>query len=106
MRAGKLDRIITLNRPGEQTGVNEWNEPVFSDPLELELRAQMEQQSGREFFAAGTVGAVRQVVFRIRYLDDVRVTDTIMWDGAGFNIREVRELGRRKGLELHCEGSA
>lgn len=103
MRAGTLDREIKLVRE-EEIGRTPLNEPIY-ETTETPLWASFQQQSGREYLAAGQIGAARQVVFRIRWIANVAVTNTITYDGAELNIQEVREIGRRRALELHCVGA-
>lgn len=103
MRAGTLDRKIVLVRE-EEIGRNPYNEPIYGT-TETPLRASVQQQSGKEYLAAGQVGAPRQVVFRVRWIANVSVTNTVQYADAEFNIQEVREIGRRRALELHCVGA-
>ncbi len=103
MRAGLLYRRVTLQRFTEIDDgwgtVQEWAD-LFS------TRAQVLQQSGREFFEAGGLAAVRRVVFRLRFRAGVTVLDRVMYRGLAHNIEDVRELGRGAGLELHTVANA
>lgn len=103
MRAGTLDREIILVRE-EEIGRNEFNEPLY-ELTETSLWASVQQQSGKEYLAAGQVGAARQMVFRVRWIANVTVVNAIKYGGTEFNIQEVREIGRRRALELHCVGA-
>lgn len=100
MKAGPLDRRIIVRRK-MVTGENDWGEPITETVDVATIWASVRQESGREFFAAASVSAERKVVFRMRWLDGVTVTDHVRYDGRDHNIQEVRELGRRIGLELH-----
>jgi head-tail adaptor len=42
------------------------------------------------------------VIFRIRYLAGVTTAHRIVFGDIRFDIVEVKELGRRKALELRC----
>ncbi|SDD71982.1 phage head closure protein [Rhodospira trueperi] len=64
--------------------------------------ANVRQLSGREFIGAEAVQAERKAVFTVHWVDGLDTTATVEWDGATWNIREVREVGRREALELHC----
>lgn len=105
MRAGRLDRTIVVEGDAEEIGRDPFNAPIYGPPLRLVMRASVEQQSGREFFAAQTVMASRRVVFRIRFVAGLTVRNRVVYEDITHNIVEVREIGRRKGLELHTEAS-
>jgi SPP1 family predicted phage head-tail adaptor len=77
--------------------------------------AKVEQQSGREFFATAQEVSERKTVFRMRYMPDLTVLDRVIYPEVDlgsppedppaanvYDISEVRELGRREGIELHA----
>jgi len=101
MRSGKLDRIIRIDRysagvPDEYGNV----QPIW-DALAT-LRAQIIQASTEEFIRAYGASDETVIVFRTRWLAGVTNADRIHHDGGYFNIKEVKEVGRRKGLELRA----
>ncbi|WP_035724641.1 phage head closure protein [Fodinicurvata fenggangensis] len=100
MRAGKLDRRITIERL--VTGTDPYGAPTETWQTLASVWAQVLQESGQEFFAADAIQAERRVVFRIRYRDDLAMTDRVTYGDWQHDIHEIRELGRRDGLELHC----
>lgn len=101
MRAGNLDRRITIQTVG--TIVDDYGREVPGGTVDLAtVWASMQQQGGREFIAADAVQAERKVVFRLHYVSGLDEAMTVLHDGMEYDIREVRELGRRQGLELHC----
>ena len=100
MRAGRLDRLIVVQRSTHT--VNEYGTPVFAWSDVATLRAQLVEARTEEFLASGASDKTL-AVFRTRYLDGVGNADRILHDGKVFNIREVKEIGRRKGLELRAE---
>jgi SPP1 family predicted phage head-tail adaptor len=104
MRAGALDRRVTIQR-----------KTVIQDPYGEEIEtwtdlatvsAQVTQQSGREFLAAETVQAVVRVLFRLRWIADIQATDRVIYGGRSHDIQEVKELGRREGLDLMTVAAA
>ncbi|MEF2074352.1 phage head closure protein [Consotaella aegiceratis] len=102
MRAGELDRTIVIQSYANT--VDEYGTPVetwtdFSPPV----RAQIVQQSTDEFLASYGESDNFAVVFRIRWLSGVTTDHRVVYDGKNLNIRETKEIGRRKGLELRCE---
>lgn len=102
MRAGKLDRTIIIQRWEEQPEPDEYG-TVKPDWVNLAtLRAQIIQSSTEEFIRAYGASDETVVVFRTRFLGGVTNANQIIYDGAAFNIKEVKEIGRRKGLELRA----
>ncbi|MAA98671.1 MAG: head-tail adaptor protein [Stappia sp.] len=102
MRAGKLDRLITLQ--GVTHTVDAYGTPVetwadFAPPV----RAQVVQSSTDEFLQAYGETDSFAVVFRIRWLAGVTPDLRVSYEGKTLNIREIKEIGRCKGLELRCE---
>ena len=104
MQAGKLDRRITIEREGETvdgngTVVTAWT-PIATVP------AQRVQQSTDEFLETFGDDVKTAIVFRIRYRPGVQMTDRIVYQGTAFDLVELKEIGRRVGLELRCEATA
>ncbi|MEX1244869.1 MAG: phage head closure protein [Thermoanaerobaculia bacterium] len=98
MRAGKLDRTITIERV--TTTVNEFGTPGETWTEHLVLRAQVIRQSTEEFIR-NAMGASSEeaVVFRTRFAD-VTLADRLIFDGDVFTIKELRPLGRDRGLDI------
>lgn len=102
MRAGKLDRVLTIERylPGTPDRYGTVADG-FATPMTL--RAQVVKSSTEEFMQiAGTMDK-SIVIFRIRFLAGVTTADRVTYDGVAFDIREAKEIGRRRALELRCE---
>lgn len=98
MKAGPLDRWATIQR---KTIIrDEFNEPIETWADVATVSAQVVQQSGREFLSADQIQAERRVLFRTRWIEGVTVLDCISYGGRLHNIQDVKELGRREGLEL------
>lgn len=101
MRAGKLDRTIRIDRY-DAGAVNEYGTPTPAFTPLATLRAQVVQASTEEFIRAFGASDESVIVFRTRWLADVTNADRIHYEGEFFNIKEVKEIGRRKGLELRA----
>ena len=106
MRAGGLDRRMTLERFTSEP------DPIYGTPIKTwaplaTVWAEVRQQSGREYLSAqgAMMVAERLVVFFIRWYPDLTVQDRVVHDGRVHDIREVREIGRRDGVELHCKAA-
>jgi SPP1 family predicted phage head-tail adaptor len=103
MRAGKLDKTITLERQTETV--------LASGAVSLAwaalatVRAEIVQQSATDFLTGFGDGVAGNVIFRIRYLAGVTTADRVASAGQTYAIKEVTEIGRRKGLELRAVSS-
>lgn len=99
MRAGKLDRSIIIQRFTSEP--NEYGTPVETWATVATLRAQIIQSSTEEFIRGGAVDET-VIIFRTRWLAGVTTADRIEYEDQAFNIKETKEIGRRKGLELRA----
>jgi head-tail adaptor len=102
MRAGNLDREIAIDawaagEPNEYGTVTEGWTPFAT------VRAQLVQASTDEFLTGHGEADKRVVIFRIRWLEGVTTTHRVNHGSQNLNIREIKEIGRRKGMELRCE---
>lgn len=101
MRAGKLDRRIRLERYNADAR-NELNEIVPSWSLIAEVWAQQRPNRGAERFQSGQLSGQIVMTFHIRWRGDVMREDRIVYEGRAYNIKDLRELGRRSVLEIDC----
>lgn len=101
MRAGSLDREITIGRIVNAPNPTEpW---IPGEPTWIEVaavRAQLFQADTEEFIRTFGEAQVATVIFRIRYVDGVQLTDQVIYGNTLYDLKEVKEIGRRKGLEL------
>lgn len=98
MRAGKLDRQITIERSTEAlndhgTSAETWT-PIAA------VRAQLVEASTEEFRRAYGTSSDTVTIFRIRFVDGVTLGDRVAYGEQHHNIKEIKEIGRRRGLEL------
>lgn len=101
MRAGKLDRTIRIDK-WSSDAVNDYGTPIEAfEPLAT-LRAQIIQSSTEEFIENGGATDDTIIIFRTRYLAGITNADRIHYDGDFYNVKETKEIGRRKGLELRA----
>jgi SPP1 family predicted phage head-tail adaptor len=101
MRAGKLDRTIRIDRYNA-TSVDDYGTPGDSWEVLATLRAQVVQASTDEFIRSQGAVVETVIIFRTRFLSGVTTADRIHYQDGDFNIKEVKEIGRREGLELRC----
>lgn len=99
MRAGKLDRIVTLRRY-VTVGKNPLGESIKEWSDVIDLPAQQRPNRGDERFAAQQLSGSAVMTFHVRYRDDISVEDRLFYDGREWNITDVREVGRNKLTEI------
>lgn len=101
MRAGRLDRRITISR----------NFPVVSESGSVSdgwtdlatVRASVKYNRGSERFTVQQLVGKTFVTFTCRWsnqVSDLAVTDRVTYEGRAFDIHDVRELGNREGMEI------
>ncbi len=102
MRAGKLDQKIEIRRQADDA-VDEYGNPIPGTITTIAtLRAQIIQASTEEFIRAWGANSETVIIFRTRWLDDMTLDDQVRHDGVDFNLKEIKPIGRRRGLELRC----
>ena len=98
MRAGALDRRITIERPAEVQDAA--GQPVPGWDLVAERWAQKRDVRGRERFAAEQTIGEETAVFVIRWLAGIDATMRVVHDGKVYDIQGLAEIGTRDGLEI------
>lgn len=101
MNIGKLDRRITIERLTETVKpsgsvVEVWS-PIAS------VWAETLQQTATEYFTGYGEAETGSMIFRIRFLADITTADRVTYNGTAYNLKEIKELGRRDALELRGE---
>lgn len=106
MRAGKLDRRLTIERFTE-TGRNELNEPIMVWAEVATVWAQQRPDRGSERFAAAQVSGTSVMTFHIRHRDDLTQKDRLVYEGRVYEIiAPPREIGRRVVTEIDAVARA
>lgn len=100
MRAGKLDRTITIERQTETVAAsgsvsNGWTAIAT-------VRAEIVQQSANEFLSGFGETENSTIIFRVRYLPGITTADRVTYNGKPYDLEEIKEIGRRRGLELRA----
>jgi SPP1 family predicted phage head-tail adaptor len=100
VRAGRLDRRITIQRRTETTNPSN-NESIFNWVDVVTCWAEFESNRGQEFFSANQKQAETVGLFRMRYFPGIVAEMRIIFDGSYFDITAVNPMrGRNTGLEL------
>lgn len=100
MRAGKLDKTITVQRFA--SAVDDYGTETQAWSTVATVRAQVIQSSTEEFLKAFGTTPESAIVFRIRHRDGIVLADRVAYAGRAYDLKEIKELGRREGLELRC----
>lgn len=101
MRAGKLDKLITLQRNVESKSSTGAVTSVWTDLATV--RAEIVQQSADEFLTGFGEAETTAIIFRVRYVAGITTADRVLYAGNPYDLNEISEIGRRRGLELRCE---
>jgi SPP1 family predicted phage head-tail adaptor len=104
MRAGKLDRVITLQR--SNVAKNEHHVPVTAWLNIATVRAEIVTQSTVEFLTGFGAAESGTIVFRIRYLPGITTADRVFYAGKVYDLKEITAIGRGRGLELRAVATA
>lgn len=103
MRAGRLDRRIAIQRK-DVTQSDSGEEVVTLTTIATVWAEKIENRGDERFTAKQLVGhAVR--TFRFRWstaTKQITTEHSIVYDGRSFDITDVREIGRREGIEIDC----
>ena len=100
MRSGKLDRLIKIKRQGA-SAIGDYGEPQDgADGVIHTLRASLIEASSEEFIRDFGADTEEITIFKTRFVDDIKTSDTVDYAGRIHDIKELKELGRRRGLEI------
>lgn len=100
MRAGKLDNTITIRSVAYVDDGYGGQIPAETDFATM--RAQIIEESTEEFVRNYGTVTERLRIFRTRWLDGVTLEMVVVHDGDAYNIKQIKRIGRRRGLELRC----
>lgn len=100
--AGKLDRTIRIERAHRVIGAAGQESVAWTTVATV--RAELLQADAVEVAGPHGITSTDSLAFRLRHLAGITPADRVAYDGRAFNIRSVKEIGRRRALELICEG--
>lgn len=98
MRAGELDRRITLKEPVRTTDTAGGIVTTYTDVATVS--AKKRDVSGREKFRAEQVNAELTTRFTIRYRSDIQNDWRIVFKSKDYDILVIRETERNAVLEI------
>lgn len=98
MRAGKLDRRLTIRRYTASTDNFGGEAKTWGDVATV--WAQQRPIRGDERFSVQQVAGRKVQTFHIRYYGSLTTADRVLYEGREYNVTDVRELGRREVTEF------
>lgn len=103
MKSGKLDRHITIERSAET--IDDYGRTATTWSTIATVRAEILQATTAEFLRSYGEAETSAIAFRIRAIPgvEIRTSDRVAYAGEAFNLVEIREIGRRRWLELRAE---
>jgi SPP1 family predicted phage head-tail adaptor len=102
MRAGRLNRLVTIERR-EQIGWIGINEPEYGWVPVAKFWAERFGETETELNATNQVVAKTTAKFRTHYVAGITTVDRLICEGTTFDILGVIELGYRKGTEITAQ---
>lgn len=103
MRAGSMDRRVTIQRKSITQSDSGQETVAWVDVAQV--WAQKIENRGAERFATQQFVGHAIKTFRFRWSSTVAEVTTehrISFDGRAYDITDVREIGRREGIEVDC----
>lgn len=100
MRAGKLDKLIYIER--NTATIDDYGVPSEGWDYITWVRAQIIQTSTEEFLKGFGETSETAIIFRIRYREGLKVSDRVTYEERHYDVKEIKELGRRAGMDLRC----
>lgn len=100
MRAGKLDRRISLQRktavpdPDTNENIETWTSYLTGVPASVEYDRGTEQSQG------AILSAINYVYFTIRYRPGIKEEDRILFEGRIYDIQFIAEPRRRQEIRI------
>lgn len=99
MRAGKLDRTITVHRLAETVGASGAVSTVWENLMTV--RAEVREVTADEVATGFGAAEAETLVFVTRWHPSPITTgDRIMFDGKSYDLKQIAEIGRREGWKL------
>jgi SPP1 family predicted phage head-tail adaptor len=91
--AQELAHRVVLQR--QTTTTNEWGEQETTWATYADTFARVDPLVGREYFAAAQVQSEQSVKFTLRWRDDVKASDRLLYGGGTFDIQSAIDVGGR-----------
>lgn len=100
LKAGAMDRVITIESVA--VTLSDAGDTIETWSTVITTRAELIQSSAKEFMKSFGAASVTTCIFRTRWLDNITLANRVNYSGTYYLIKEIGEIGRRRGLELRC----
>src|SRR4051794_1564927 len=100
MRAGKLNQTITIERHAEV--LDDYGVPRETWAPIATMKAEIVQASSDEFLSSAGQASETVIIFRTRFIEMTPADRVSSTTGQVFNVKELRPIGRRSGLEIRA----
>ena len=101
MKAGRMSETVTIERETEAVSPAGTVTPTWATIATR--RAEVIQAGTTDLLKPFGEEGQAAIVFRVRYVADVTTKDRLTYRGQAYDIRDIKEIGRRRGLDLRCE---
>jgi SPP1 family predicted phage head-tail adaptor len=101
MKAGRMSETVTIER--ETEAVSPAGTVTLTWATVATRRAEVIQAGTTELLKPFGEEGQAAIVFRVRFLADLTTKDRLTYRGQAYDIRDIKEIGRRRGLDLRCE---
>jgi SPP1 family predicted phage head-tail adaptor len=98
MRAGNLDRVIQIER--RSTALDLYGVPIKVWTAFATMRAQVLQFATDDHESERGNTTDSKITFRMRWMDGLTLDNRVSYQGQAFVIRQIKEIGRRVGLDV------
>ena len=103
MRKGSLDRTVTVTQQVEVGRDPVFNTPVF-ETQSFAIKARLTHQAEDEKFSASQVYESRIVTFTT-HMFVLDATASLECEGVTYGVIGLRQIGRRRGLEIKARAT-
>ena len=101
MRKGSLDRTLTVTKRVEIGRDPIYNSPIY-ETQSFDVKARLVHQAEDEKFAASQLYEARLVTFTT-HMFVLDATASLECEGVNYDVIGIREIGRRRGLEIKAK---
>jgi head-tail adaptor len=102
MRAGQLYHVVTVERAA--LAVDDYGAPTTTWTTIATMRAELiDAPSTEEVVRESGASTEAALHLRTRYFAGLTVADRLRFEGTAFDVKELKVIGRRRGLEIRAE---
>jgi SPP1 family predicted phage head-tail adaptor len=103
MRLGSFNRLARLQRNVPTGELDALDQPIRAWQTVNTFWCEKIHKTEDEAFAASQRYARRTLTFRAHFISDISEVDRLEVDGIHYDIRGIREIGYREGIEIAAE---